>query len=457
MTAQRLDQARASIEPSLGASTYTINAASIKAQPGGENQPFNQVVLQLPGVVQDSFGQFHVRDDHNGIQYRINGTILPEGIAVFGQTLSTRLIDSVSLITGALPAQYGLQTAGIIDVTTKTGLANGGEVTAYGGSHGDYEPSFEYGGHSGNTNFYVSGEYRRTQLGIESPDGSSTPDHDRADQGNVFVYLDHILSPQDRVSFIGSYANDRFQIPNITNGEPGNGFTVGGDSGFPTQLLNESQREVTGFALASYLHDGGRYTIQTSVFSRLSTLSFEPSGVGDILFTGISQGAFKRDVALGRAERGGLQAHPRPYAARRRHHPGRAEQQLDQQSGPAGRRRRHGRHGPRDHHRRPVQEPVHLQHLSAGRVAHPAQPYPELRPSRRRPEQLSRREAALAPRQPALAAAAGHHPARGLCALLQPAALRADRQRNRVQVPGHHGRLRGDGRYDAVCRAAELL
>ena len=299
VTAQRLDAARSSIEPSLGASTYTINSATIEAQPGGANQQFNQVILQLPGVTQDSFGQFHVRDDHNGLQYRFNGIILPEGISVFGQVLSTRLIDSFSLLTGALPAQYGLQTAGIIDVTTKSGLENGGRVTAYGGSHGDYEPSFEYGGHFGATDYFVSGEYRRTQLGIESPDGSSTPNHDRADEGNIFVYVDHVLSTQDRVSFIGSYSNDRFQIPNILGNGPGNAFTPGGQSDFPTQLLNERQQELTGFALASFLHAGENYGIQTSLFSRYSALSFQPGGLGDIAYTGISQNALKRDVALG--------------------------------------------------------------------------------------------------------------------------------------------------------------
>ncbi len=299
VTAQRLTAARQSIEPSLGASTYTINSAAIAAQPGGENQQLNQVILQLPGVVQDSFGQYHVRDDHNGIQYRINGTILPEGISVFGQTLSPRLIDSLSLITGALPAQYGLQTAGIIDISTKSGFENGGSVSAYGGSHGTYEPSFEYGGHSGNTNFFISGEFRRTQLGIESPDGSSTPDHDRADEGDVFVYADHILSAQDRISFIGGYANDRFQIPDTPGLGPANGFAVGSTTDFPSQLLNETQREVTGFALGSYLHDGGRYTVQTSIFSRYSTLDFRPSAVGDLLYTGIAENAFKRDVAFG--------------------------------------------------------------------------------------------------------------------------------------------------------------
>ncbi len=299
VTAERLNAARQSIEPSLGASTYTINSAAIQAQPGGANQQLNQVILQLPGVVQDSFGQFHVRDDHNGIQYRLNGIILPEGISVFGQTLSPRLIDSLSLITGAMPAQYGLQTAGIIDISTKSGLENGGSVSVYGGSHGTYEPSFEYGGHTDNTNFFVSGEFRRTQLGIESPDGSSTPDHDRADEGNLFVYVDHTLSAQDRISFIGGYANDRFQIPDTPGLGPANGFAVGSTTDYPSQLLNETQREVTGFALGSYLHDGGRYTVQTSIFSRYSTLDFRPSPIGDLLYTGIAENAFKRDVALG--------------------------------------------------------------------------------------------------------------------------------------------------------------
>ena len=105
VTAKRLDDARASIQPSLGATSYGVDQATIQALPGGDNQPLNQLILQVPGVVQDGFGQLHVRDDHNGLEYRINGTILPEGLAVFGQTLSPRLINSFNLLTGALPAQ----------------------------------------------------------------------------------------------------------------------------------------------------------------------------------------------------------------------------------------------------------------------------------------------------------------------------------------------------------------
>ena len=117
VTAQRLNAARSEIETQTGASTYTITSDAIASQPGGENVQMNQVLLQAPAVVQDSFGQLHVRGDHNDLQYRLNGIILPEGISVFGQTLSPRLVSSLKLITGALPAQYGLRTAGIIDIT----------------------------------------------------------------------------------------------------------------------------------------------------------------------------------------------------------------------------------------------------------------------------------------------------------------------------------------------------
>ncbi|MFV4657346.1 hypothetical protein ACNJU0_21100, partial [Mycobacterium tuberculosis] len=107
--------------------------------------------------------------------------------------LSPRLVGKLSLITGAMPAQYGLRTAGVIDITTKSGLfQNGGQVSVYGGAHGTYEPSFEYGLSDGDGgNLFVSGDFKRTQLGIESVDGSSTPAHDRTDQGSLFVYGDH--------------------------------------------------------------------------------------------------------------------------------------------------------------------------------------------------------------------------------------------------------------------------
>ena len=302
VTGHKLDEMRASIQPSLGATAYGVDQATIQKLPGGDNQPLNQLILQVPGVVQDGFGQLHVRADHNGLQYRINGTILPEGLAVFGQTLSPRLINSFNLLTGALPAQYGLRTAGIIDITTKTGFQNKGEISLYGGSHDTIEPSVDYGGSTGSTNYFVSGSFTHNRLGIESVDGSSNPLHDKTNQENAFAYVDHILGDGDRIAFLGGFSNDYFQIPNprglhAADGNPG--WNVGGQTDYLSNDLNERQLERTGFGAVSWLHHGGDFTWQTSLYARYSELVYRPDVTGELLFNGQAQQAKKQDFTVG--------------------------------------------------------------------------------------------------------------------------------------------------------------
>jgi outer membrane receptor for ferrienterochelin and colicins len=298
VTAQHLDESRSHIQTQIGASTYTVDAEAIAAMPAGANTPFNQVVLQMPEVAQDSFGQYHIRGEHNGLQYRLNGVILPEGISVFGQSQDARFVSSVSLITGALPAEFGLRTAGIIDITTKNGLtAPGGSVSLYGGSHSTVEPAFTYGGGVGSLSYFVTGDFLRNDLGIESPDGSSTPIHDRTTQYHGFGYFEDILDESDRISLMLGSAVGKYQIPNLNGVEPSLGLTVNGISAFPSQELNENQREVTQFAALSWQHSAGALDVQTSVIVRYSSLTFVPDFPGDLLFTGIAQNAFKQNIA----------------------------------------------------------------------------------------------------------------------------------------------------------------
>ena len=301
VTANRLNQARDSIQPQLGASTYSFDSKQIDALPGGANASLSTVILQAPGVSQDSFGQLHVRDDHNGLQYRLNGVILPEGLGVFGQALSPRLAESVKLVTGALPAQYGLRTAGIVDIRTKTGLANGGSVSLYGGGPGLIEPSIEYGGSRGGLSGFVSASVMQSDRGIESPDGASVPLHDRTQQVNGFAYLEDILNTDNRLSAILGTSVQHFQIPDRA-GQASLGYTVNGISAYPSAALNEQQREATHYGVVSLQHSAALWTGQVSLFARYSSLDFSPDIVGDILYGGIAQQARKSDTA------GGLQA-----------------------------------------------------------------------------------------------------------------------------------------------------
>jgi outer membrane receptor protein involved in Fe transport len=308
VTSKHLDESRSMIQTQTGASTYTIDSAAIAATPGGDNTLLNQIVMQAPDVAQDSFGQFHIRGEHNGLQYRLNGIILPEGIAVFGQSLDPRLISSMSLITGALPAEYGLRTAGIIDISTKNGIqAPGGAVSLYGGSHGEIEPSFSYGGGAGAFSYLLSGDLLRDDLGIESPDGSSNPTHDHTTQYHGFGYFEDILDEQNRVALLLGTSVGKFQIPDLNGVQPALGLNVNGFTTFPSQALDENQREVTQFGALSWQHSAGALSLQSSVIARYSSLTFSPDPLGDLLFTGISQQAYKQNVAYAAQSDGALQ------------------------------------------------------------------------------------------------------------------------------------------------------
>ncbi|HTT03786.1 MAG TPA: TonB-dependent receptor [Steroidobacteraceae bacterium] len=300
VSAERLNAERSAIETQTGASTTTLSAAAISALPGGSNLQLNQVLLQAPDVVQDSFGQLHVRGDHGDLQYRLNGIILPEGISVFGQTLDPRLISSMNLITGALPAEYGLLTAGIIDLSTRSGLTQpGGTVSVYGGSHSTFEPSGSYGGSAGNFSYFVSADLLRNDLGIESPDASAEPLHDHSTQLHGFSYLEDILDEDDRVSLILGASSQQFQIPDQHGLEPGLNLTDDGISSYPSNALNENQHELTQFAIAAWQHSQGALNWQSSLSARYTSLDFEPDWTGDLLYDGIAQDALKADTALG--------------------------------------------------------------------------------------------------------------------------------------------------------------
>jgi outer membrane receptor protein involved in Fe transport len=301
VVATQLDIARSEIQPSLGATVYNFGRQAIETQPQGDNQPFNRLLLQAPGVSQDSFGQLHVRNEHANTQFRINGVQLPEGINVFGQVLQTRLANSVALITGSLPAQYGLRTSGIIDIQTKTGtLAPGGSVTMYGGSQSTLQPSAEWGGTVGQIDYYATGEYLQNAEGIENPAPTRNAIHDDSQQPKGFAYVSGIIDPTSRLTAIFGATRSQFQIPQVAGQTPSLGLTVNGISDFPSALINENQRQINNFGILAWQKKIGDIDFQLAGFSRYSSVYFSPGDpTADILFNGIAQTAFRQNWASG--------------------------------------------------------------------------------------------------------------------------------------------------------------
>jgi outer membrane receptor protein involved in Fe transport len=299
VTGQRLDVARDTITPSLGASKYTFTGQLLQNEPGGTNITLNKVLLQAPGVTQDSYGQLHIRNEHANIQYRLNGVIVPESITGFGTTFDPRIAASIDFITGTLPAQYGYRTAGVINFKTQSGLLrSGGEAGVYAGSFGWIEPSAMLQGSTGNFSYFLSGSYLRNNLGIENPLPTRHAIHDRTTQFRPFGYVSDILSDTSRISLFGGSFIGHFQIPDVTGVQ--SGFAVNGVDTFDATKVNQNQREITHYGVAAYQYAGDTFNAQVAPFVRYSQTLFttDPNQL-DVIATGFADRARLSSLAAG--------------------------------------------------------------------------------------------------------------------------------------------------------------
>jgi outer membrane receptor protein involved in Fe transport len=297
---ERFDQTRRNIVAATGAGTYQLNQQALEALPQGTNTPLDKVLLQTLGVSQDSAasGDLHVRNEHANLQYRINGIMLPDGVGAFGQILDTGIIGSLALITGALPAQYGLRTAGVLDIQTKAdAFNNSGSISVYGGSHGTITTSAEYGGTVGQTQYFVSGRYLNNNLGIENPTPAYNAIHDNTSQEKGFLYLSTVIDPTSRLTFMSGVSNGSYQIPNNPGQTPA--FTAFGTSNFDSSLLNERQTEFNQFNVLAYQKSNDGFDYQLSYFNRYSQLHFLPDPIGDLVFNGVASDVYRQSVING--------------------------------------------------------------------------------------------------------------------------------------------------------------
>ncbi len=299
----------APIQPSLGATVYDFSQRTVENVPLGENAPLNQVLLRAPGVVQDSFGQIHVRGDHGNVQYRLDGVQLPAGLSLFNNILATRYANQMSLLTGALPAQYGLQTAGIVDIALKSGTTDPGtEVSVTGGSRDYSQPAFSYGGRTGAIDYFAAGQYIHNGLGIENPTSSFAPIHDDTDQWYGLARITGIVD-ESRLAFIAGGASSRFQIPNVPFQAPN--FTVNGQTDWNSSGLDQRQWEKSYFAIASLQKSYQDVNFQLSGFARYSSLSYQPDTFGDLAFNGIAPWTKRTSFATGVPGDGSWKVHDR--------------------------------------------------------------------------------------------------------------------------------------------------
>ncbi|NYF77798.1 TonB-dependent receptor [Granulicella arctica] len=193
------------------------------------------VTLASPGVAADSNGLFHGLGDHASNSFSLDGQpITDQQSKVFSNQIPSNSIQSIEVISGAPPAEYGGKTSLIINVTTRSGegiKTPTGSITTSYGTFGTSTASLDlsYGGQNWGNFFEADG----LNTGRFLDPAEFSVFHDKGNEQNVFDRIDRQLTAKDSMHLNLTYSRSWFQTPNTYDNLNVQNVVSGGASSSP--------------------------------------------------------------------------------------------------------------------------------------------------------------------------------------------------------------------------------
>jgi len=204
-------------------SVIVLNRGSIASSP--VNNSLNQLLATLPGVVQFSYNEPVINGFH-GVTYNIDGAPLPLATTSnFAEIIDPKIINSLELLTGAIPAEYGGERmGGVVNIITNrpSDIPQGtyGLVTGGFGNQSQGIGSFDLESRSGQSEFFLNANTQTTGRGLDAP--TYTPVNDASSSSDQFFRAITQLTPRSTLAFDYSNQFSQFQIP--INTDPNNPY-----------------------------------------------------------------------------------------------------------------------------------------------------------------------------------------------------------------------------------------
>jgi len=185
------------------------------------SQVSSLVTESSPGISADSNGLFHGLGDHAENSFSVDGQpITDQQSKVFSNQIPLDSIESLEVISGAPPAEYGDKTSVVINVTTRSGqgmTTPHGEVTASYGSFGTSNIGFNLGYGGQNWGNFISVSGLNSGRFLDPPEFAVM--HDKGNEENLFDRVDYQLSTADSLHLNLGYTRSWFQTPNSFDAE----------------------------------------------------------------------------------------------------------------------------------------------------------------------------------------------------------------------------------------------
>jgi hypothetical protein len=245
------------------------------------------VTLASPGIAADSNGLFHGLGDHAENSFSVDGQpITDQQSKVFSNQIPVDSIQSLEVIDGAPPAEYGDKTSVVIDVTTRSGqgmTTPHGTVTADYGTFGSVNGGFNLGYGGQNWGNFISVDGLNSGRFLDPPEFIVM--HDKGNEENVFDRLDYQLTPGDSVHLNLGFSRSWFQTPNSFDAQdatPWSGLVVNNGGLGPNGLAvgpTDQRSQIRTFNLApTWTRLIGSNTVLTvGAFVRHDQYNYYPS------------------------------------------------------------------------------------------------------------------------------------------------------------------------------------
>lgn len=243
------------------------------------------VTVSTPGVSADSNGLFHGLGDHASNSFSVDGqSITDQQSKVFSNQLPANSIQSIQVISGAPPAEYGDKTSLVIVATTRSGQGTTTPTGSLSTSYGSFGSAtmgvdLSYGGKNWGNFFEADG--LNSGRFLDPPE--FTVMHDKGNEENFFDRIDQSLSAADSLHLNLNYSRSWFQTPNSYDNLNVQNVVSGGTSASPVfaSVGNADQRSQIGtFNIApTYTRIVNQYTVlNVAAFFRKDQYHYYPSG-----------------------------------------------------------------------------------------------------------------------------------------------------------------------------------
>jgi hypothetical protein len=185
------------------------------------------VTMATPGVAADSNGLFHGLGDHASNSFSVDGQpITDQQSKVFSNQVPVDSVQSMEVIEGAPPAEFGGKTSLVIVVTTRSGLGATtphGDVTASYGAFGSSNGAFDLAYGQQKWGNFISASGLNTGRFLDGPEYQVF--HDHGNEENLFDRLDFKLSDKDSINLNLGFSRSWFQTPNSYDAQNATAWT----------------------------------------------------------------------------------------------------------------------------------------------------------------------------------------------------------------------------------------